>query len=147
MESSIPAGERYRVRDAEVYIDADTLMYDTESATCYSDTDAQVRYEDLGVFEVGRAECQYTPGFGVCDRWIAKINQSWIYNGYGSSLYEVNMIHIIRHELGHTIGEHHPGGVNAMSATLNVNDWNYFLYLSHERTCHINRFISGQSQC
>ena len=147
IQPSIPADSHYRVHDGMQYVDSSTSMYDTYSATCWNDTDAWLQYSSAQG-NWGLATCQYTPGYGVCDRWIVEINESAILVWSHPGKEDFNITHIVRHEIGHTTGQRHPAGVSAMVSEINQTPNSaYYLYLSHERTCHINRFVTGQATC
>ena len=148
IQPSIPEDSHYRIHDSMAYVDASTSMYDTFSGTCWLDTDAKVQYSSAGD-NFGLTTCYATPGFGLCDRWTVEINEPLILGLSTPGKEDFNITHIVRHEIGHTTGQHHPNSsANAMTNGINQPiSSSYYVYLSHERTCHINRFVTGQALC
>lgn len=145
-----PASERDRFHAGMVHLDSTTALYDVYTPTCGSSTDIVFHYDGLTT-AYGVAECQLRTGmFGEqCDRWDVKIDLLLIAGDTVGTFYEFNMHHMIRHEIGHTAGIHHPDptGKHAMSVRLNDYDLNYLNWPSHEITCHINKWVAAQALC
>lgn len=110
--SSVPAGtDRQRIRDSMSYLDDTTVMWDVETSTCGTSTDVVWVYGGAGGTP-GVTTCVRWLAYAACDQFWVEINQPLHYTttgqcGGGATMYDINMIQTVRHELGHTTGLSH----------------------------------------
>lgn len=162
-DASVPASERPRISASMSYLDDRTNMYDVYTASCGTSTDVVWVYGSPiivdGYSYYGYTTCAvwvYEP-WGVCDQFWVLVDQPLHFArtvacGSSGTVYDLNLITTIRHELGHTAGLSHaaytgppcdyqPGGNDAMTSDFYAFvTYDYVDYNGHHRD-HINAFF------
>jgi hypothetical protein len=94
------------------HLDDATDMYDVEAGSCGSSTDVVWVYAGIADGVRGIANCAVWLAYAVCDQfWVRIDNVLHFYYtlecGGDGSIFELNMVQAVRHELGHTAGLSH----------------------------------------